>query len=1171
MKKILMLLIMGIFLISMVSATDWDNKLEYSEDELTVNFSNTFLKLFETSQIGSAELKSHKNVNEIRGLSIGDDKIAMIYEFNFKEIYEEGFGDVKIINMRTGKEELKDYYFAEIIFKEVDNYKGVCNFVDKKEICEEVRDGTKIKEIIGERININNIPKGVTTIGLIVDVERGDYYDAVWTIVGKEVEKHALWDASGTYDTSSFSTWLFGVDNDGTYIYSADLSEDIVKVMWMNGTFYNSYTANTALKGLAVYGDYLYTSDEAVNNIYKSHKSNGTAISNFASDTSVTPRGMCADSTGLYLTDDGQDKIYKMTFAGATITNWALSGTNMGGCHSNETFIWVLDVGNTEVDQHFANGTYMNNDFNMLGGNANSYGITCDTGAYCYLTDGTDDLIYLYEAWGLPSPTVTLISPTDASTTSNPSITFSGTITVATPLNVSLIIDDVYNETNSSGDLGEYNFTKILSEGVHTWNYESCSSVGCGNGTARTITVDTTPFIQFETPTPVDQFNTSTNPYLPVNVTLTETYYQNISFDFYNNGAVTTYDYTDGTRYINNSFVEGEWEYNVTTWTTTGQSNTTETRTWNYDATSPVISGTGNLTDLNVFTLPTNSSWNFTASDDHLSTCWYSNDSGVTNNTVTCNSYINTTWTTQGNKTLNYCANDTFGFETCATSYIWVYLLSYDQEDTPDPIVEGFDATFNLTVNRTNIPVTTANLILNNTVYTPTVTAGTNGYFFEVEVTIPDGWGNTTGITQDWLWNYSITGITSGNTSTTNITVYELAMDDCSSYGEVILDLSLKDEESGSVLNGSLGGQVEIDLRLTSKDDATFYLDFNETWNNETNPQVCLPLNVLNNSQYWIDFTIGFDYTDRVWEFYYLDDGTLNLTKEFNPYTDYKIDLMDLLTTDSTSFLFNYFDKDGLAVDDAIVHAYRRYIGSGEFLEVERSKADQNGDTIVHLVEEDVIYYFVITQYGEILFTSSQYTALCQDTPCTIQIEASGDGATFGTDWDLLDNGAYVLSSNADTRQVNLTYSFNTTSTVNLTVYKYENDGSYTAIDTASSTGTTETMLITVPQSAGNVSFFASVIVDDEFINSEWVDFEQKSSDFFGTTLALFLGALLILTLGLMAVTEGVGTIVMVILGVVIASALGLLTTELSTGVNVIVYLVVAGGIILWKLTGGRK
>ena len=620
---------------------------------------------------------------------------------------------------------------------------------------------------------------------------------------------------------------------------------------------------------------------------------------------------------------------------------------------------------------------------------------------------------------------------------------------------------------------------------------------------------------------------------------------------------------------------DGSWDVYGKATDNSSQETNTETRNYVIDSTSPTLSSAYNLTDLTTLTLPINSTWHFNATDTHLDSCYY-NTTDHAQTIITCNSTINTAWTTGGNKTIQFCANDTFGFETCNTQNIYVYYISYNQSNTPETIAEGFDATFNLTVNLTNIPTTTAYLVLNNTIYWPTTTtASTNGYYFERTVQIPDTWGNATGILQDWYWNYTIDGvITNQSTSTDNITVYELAVDDCSTYGDLILNFSLNDEETNTLVNESAGANVEIDLILTSKINSSVSLTYSNTWTNENNPQVCLPNNVLNNSQYWLDLVLGFSSTDHVWEFYYIDDGTLNSSKiiqDFNGDTTSNISLMDLLTADSTSFLFNYFDQDGLAVDDAIVHVMRKYIGSGQFLEVERSKADENGDTIVHLVEEDVIYFFYITQYGELIYTSSTYTALCQATPCRIQLEASGSGATFPTDWDLIDGGAYDIDDDPTTREVNMTYSLNQTSTMNLTIYKYNSDGSYSSVASNSSTGTSGSIILTVPQSAGNVSFFATVHQDDTFVNSEWVDFEEKAQDRFGVTLALFIGALIILSFGLVAITEGVGTLVFVLLGVALSGFLGLVTTTLSTGVNIVVYLVIAGGILLWKLTGGRR
>ena len=1188
-KKLFLILFVGILMISMISIVSadcgwqWDNIKTYNEETQTIEIKNMF-GLGQTI----AELKLLTPHNNL--VPMGEDiKVAEISIELFMEDCTDVMGEMLFYDLRNQWEVIE----RNNSWKYKENQNVLVNDWENVLIGYS-GNGTAIYEyqIVGTHNELQTfwydlpngelpLENGEIVLGLYSDVNQGDYVEWIPTLFNFEIPEWASWTASlktglaiwYDYEEASGNA----VDGTGNYTGTAN----------GNPTYEQEGKIDYAWEYDGV-GDYIDT------NLINSFQSWSFVSSFYSTNIDDAQSGhfplMASDVTGNYgimvnPTGDYLNLMYDngflsipYTFENNTWYDVAVIWNHID--NEVQSYVNGISIANSSVT-FTSGGTFADI---MIGFNeANTHyfiGKIDNTGIWAGrpLTGAEVGILYniglscSYDSCISPSPTITLNTPTNDTTTDVPTINFNATISGETPINVSLIIDGTYNETNSSGILGDYLFTKTLSEGSHTWLIESCGVTDCGNSSTYDLTIDTTPHIQFETPTPANNSNLSVS-YIPVNVSLTETYFQNLTFYFYKGDVLNeSITFTDSTRFYNKTLCTCDnWKINATTCTTTNQCNSTETRTIAIDLLPPVLSSANNLTDINTLSLPINSSWNFTATDNHLSTCWYSNVTGGTNHTVTCNSQINTTWATQGNKTIQFCANDTFGFETCKTEYIWVYLLSYTQADNPDPAVEGFSANFNFTINRTNIPTTTANLILNNTIYTPTSTAGTNGYFFEVNIIIPDTWGNTTGITQDWLWNYSITGISDANTTTDNITIYELAIDDCSSYGEVILEFNLYDEETATAVNESAGANVEVDLKLTSKDDASVYLDFNKTWVNENNPKICIPLNVLNNSQYWIDFTVGFDSTDRVWEFYYLDDGTLNLTKIFDIQTATPITLFDLLTTDSTSFLFNYFDQDGLAVDDAIVHVYRKYIGEGTFREVERAKSDLNGDTIVHLVEEDVLYYFIISQYGSILFTSSQYTALCQATPCTIQIEASGEGATFGTDWDIIDGGAYTITSSASARTVNLTYSLNDSSTMNLTVYNYNNDGSYSIISTTSDTGSTGSMILTVPQSAGNVSFFATVYQDEEFINSEWVDFEQKSSDYFGSTLALFLGALIILTLGLMAVSEGVGTLVFVILGVAVAGFLGLITTELSTGVNIVIYLVLAGGILLWKLTGGRK
>ena len=752
-----------------------------------------------------------------------------------------------------------------------------------------------------------------------------------------------------------------------------------------------------------------------------------------------------------------------------------------------------------------------------------------------------------------------------------------------------LYIDGVgsYNNTAVTGELNATrNFTigtwpegslysDALFDEVGIWERElSVSEVqdlyNGGTGITYVGTFPSPPNITLNSPTVDANYTTVQN--LIINFTV----YDNINLSdvkLYINGALNQTNASginDSNYLFNVGLYDGDYTINGVA--TNNQSETANSSSVRFviDTTSPVIS-LGNVTNLSTIS---NSTLQLNGTDTNIDNCYYNNTQNSTYIIVTCGSWFNITWTTAGSKDVQYCANDTFGQETCATSSLTVYNLSTSTTDSPDPVGELRPVQYDLIVREvvTTLPTTTANLVHNGTTYQLTaILTNSTEYHFQKNITMQDGWGSSTGNNISFNWAYNVSGLGEYTTSTENTTVLAVSFDDCTALGDVILNWSLHDEGNNSLVNATAGADVEIDLQVYDG-TATTTWTHNETWTSKSAGAICVPTGLLtSSSDYVIDFTMGFQATDHVWEFFYLDNGNLNSTKIFDGQTNGNITLMDLLTADSTSFLFNYFDVDGLAVEDSIVHVFRKYIGEGTFREVERAKADDNGDATIHLVEEDVIYYFQITQYGVVLYTSNEYTALCQDTPCTIQLEASSGGSTFGTDWDLVDNGGYEIYTSSTTREVNFTYILTSPSTMNLTVFNYNSDGSYSVVNSSTDTGTTGSFIVTVPQSAGNVSFFATVYQDGEFINSEWVDFSGQASDYFGSTLALFLGALIILSLGLMSISEGAGTIIWIILGVFIAGGMGLIATGLNTGISITIYLICAGGILLWKLTRGRK
>lgn len=388
--------------------------------------------------------------------------------------------------------------------------------------------------------------------------------------------------------------------------------------------------------------------------------------------------------------------------------------------------------------------------------------------------------------------------------------------------------------------------------------------------------------------------------------------------------------------------------------------------------------------------------------------------------------------------------------------------------------------------------------------------------------------------------------------ATTNVDV-----DNCTAYTFPLYNFTIRDEATKAWLSP-----------ITN--DTLFNVEFNLSYNNlnlnysqsfsQINPiTICSQVD-LGTFPFIEYLTASYSADGYVNEFYFIDNGTTRSGVK-------QIDLHSLPTADSTSFLFNYFDRDGLIIDDIIVHTFRKYIGEGVFREIERSKQNAEGNTILHLVEEDVIYYFQISLQNRTLFVSNTYTALCDSVPCTIILEESGAFQDFTTDWDLVDDGGYRITKDVLDRNINLTFSTSSSSTFNMTIYALDSDGEYSAVSSGEKTGTSGEIIVNIPQASGNTTFFGAIYKDGDFLKSEWIDLEEDAGVYFGTDLAIFLAIIIILALGLMAVDNKEMSIVFIIVGALIAGIYGLIDWHDSQGLPLLIYVVIDGGIIAYKLS----
>jgi len=563
--------------------------------------------------------------------------------------------------------------------------------------------------------------------------------------------------------------------------------------------------------------------------------------------------------------------------------------------------------------------------------------------------------------------------------------------------------------------------------------------------------------------------------------------------------------------------------------------------------------------------LPINIKLNYSVSDANLDSCWYNTSDNSTITIFTCNTTTNVPFETEGRKTIYFFANDTLGQENSSSVDFNITYHTYWQDSNYDIIIEGNSITFNLTVNKTNIQTTTAKLIFNNTAYSPKITIpSTNSYYFERTISIPDGYGNSTGINYDWYWNYTIEDIISEhNTSKDTLKIYDFVIGNCTDYNTLLINLKIYDENTNTemdITNRSV--LVETETNLTKNSFSYVYSDI---WVNETNISICIPDYMINSSQtYDLYFTSSIDADDYAVERYYYDQ--LPISESVLPIIAY---IRDLELTDSTSFLFSYTNENNLIQKGVVVEVLRKYIGDGEYRIVEREVTDENGEVTLHLIEEDAIYKFNIYKNEDLFFSSLDYKAYCQALPCSLSLTETGEMTGFDTDFSEIE-GTYSWSSSAVSREINITFDLNEVGTLNLSVVAFnKTDSSTRIINTDSLTASSGTLSVFVPYAEGNDTYFATLYkINDSgayWVDSEYIDFQNTFVERAGID-GIVLTGIIILLIGLISISSGIGSIVLIIGVFILLSQMAFISIT-----GAIILFVIAGIVIALKIMWGVR
>ncbi len=1185
MKKIIALMFCIIFLIGLASAEvfTFDNKVIYEENNLlNVEIRNTLG--FET--LGTLELKSHTLEELETGIKVGygDYQLTLIYELSDWELYENGLGNV---------------YFTE----EGENIEKLHYFVEWKEVTEEIpvytkglgtlnKNGTLIYDTQVSyktesswkwvRYNSRDIPDtktGKTLIGLMVYVEKDDKFtDAVLTFAGKRIKKHAGWNTDIAVDINSW--WTF----DGNF--GIGLLDDFYAKY--NGTNFGT-TNITGILGSS--RDYISTDPDRIDFPNYPVPEGDWTLSMWVFGSSTTGN--------MYPTAWGSNDIIQITsgnfyfalfvsiFSPMSINTW----THFVFAFDNDAPLLKLYKDGVLVDSGAftgfseSSGTFRLGNRNDLtkayDGLLDEIGIWNRTLSLTEVqelfngsvTDGPIQPIPLGPADNPPS--VILNSPVNNFNSSISTITFNTTVTDDWLVqNVSLFIDGIIDQTNTSNFNGTYIFTKSLSNGLHNWSilaFDNSSQINQSETRIVNITVISPTITLFE---PIDNLQT-----IQIFINFTGEVTDNfdiVNVSFFLNGVLNETN-SSGLKDVNYSFnktlVQGDYTWFYRAFDNDSNPTDSATRSFTVHLNEPnitIFSPVGQEDYIKLgdsFTL----NWSITEVgvnvSAHIINCSYIYNSIETFLNINTCLQINTTEVPyiNGENSIYMNVTDIFNLSKFVSSEFSFKVVEINQSfenSTTEGNLEDYFSFIKLdsSVSITNVFFTYDEVISS----ADSSSIGDNTRLEKIGFTIPSVSSDEN---KTFFWNVTLNDSSNINLSSQNQTVLNLVFGNCSTYNYVLFNVTLIDEETQeriSRINGSSNGTIEVNIRFMNRLRTVFLFNWTEIKQNNFTTSLCSSLPLTPTSFYSIDGVIKYfvDGSNAV-EYYNLLNFSMFQGNAFQ-----NITLFDLNLTDSTDFQLTFKDASSQPQENILIYVYREYIPEDEFKVVEIPKTDTDGRTIVHLVRNDVVYNFVaIDIEGKTVGVLNNVIAFCKDFTigqCTV------DFIGISTEQDLyneLDDVGILYNLNFDNSTnivvLNFLSSTNTIKTVTLEAIASAIVTNRTICNETLSaiTGTINCDVSAYVNTTSAVT--VNLYVDGLFKVREELSFLQSTFDLKGL---IFFGFLLILIMGIAFIESKEGVVISVILSVIALVSLGVVKGKTIGIVSSVIWLIIGGIILLIKL-----
>ena len=483
-------------------------------------------------------------------------------------------------------------------------------------------------------------------------------------------------------------------------------------------------------------------------------------------------------------------------------------------------------------------------------------------------------------------------------------------------------------------------------------------------------------------------------------------------------------------------------------------------------------------------------------------------------------------------------------------------------------ILEGTTQEFILNITKNNLTVSNINseFIYDNISYAVTkLQESYDRFSFTSSFIIPsvpsDGTVNLLN------WNLTIIQLNSTIVYNTSFSggqnVEKLFLDNCTTYGTVIFNFTLVDEETQVKLSN---GTIETAFNIYTSDRTSLIANLSASYTNIDPLSICMNENLTSTNEYSLDTIVRYEGQDSANEYYNIVDFELTddtLTQN--------IVLYDLNISDSTEFQLTFLGGDFLPVANALVSVDRQYISENLFKTVELPKTDTNGQTLLHLVRNDVIYNLRIIKDGIVLGNFENLIAFCDDFiigDCRIDLTASSSiietfnfetdlGITFNTptfDEDTRDISFDFVSSNGEVKEV-------TMEIINNDIF-----GNRTVcIENLLSSG--GTLTCNVPSSIEDSFLLMSIFVGDDLVVYHNVRIDSENYGSAGYVIYFFM----LISFVLMFIKSKTAVLFGMIVAMVTGVSLGL-TSDSIVGLGASgLWVILVCGFGIWMLNKERK